>query len=151
MVSSALIIVVAVLLLPLSIGTFRTVDFIENPPVEDAMIIKVEGRQFSWSFTYPEGFSVRNQLVVPIGKVIVLEVTSTDVFHTYTIQDFRIKADAIPGRVNRVWFKATQPGVYNSQCAELCGVGHAFMRAKVIVMEPREFESWRAKKIGGGS
>ncbi len=142
-------IVVTALLLPISVGTFRTVDFIESPPAEEALVIKVVGMQFSWSFTYPEGFKTTGELVVPVGKVVILEVTSRDVFHNFAIQEFRIKADAIPGRVNTIWFKATQPGVYNAWCVELCGVGHAAMKAKVTVMEPKEFDEWRAKKAGG--
>lgn len=142
-------IVVTAILIPLALGTFRSVDFIENPPVDEALHIKVEGQRFVWSFTYPEGFKTRGELVVPVGKVIVLEVTSMDVFHTFDVPDFRIKADAIPGHVNRIWFEATQPGTYNAFCAELCGVGHAIMRAKVVVMKGEEFEAWRAEKMGG--
>lgn len=146
-VAIAMTIVVTLLLLPLSVGTFRSADLIENPPTDDALVIKVEGQRFAWTFTYPEGFKSRGELVVPAGRVVILEVTSVDVFHTFDIPEFRVKADAIPGRVNRIWFEATEPGVYNAFCAELCGVGHAIMRAKVVVMEPEKFEDWRADKM----
>ncbi len=142
-------IIVAVLLFPLSVGTFKTVDFIEHPPAEEALEIKVVGMRFSWTFEYPEGFKSTGELVVPVDRVVILEVTSRDVFHSFDIPDFRIKADAIPGHVNHIWFKATKPGTYNAFCAELCGVGHAVMKAKVVVMTPEDFESWRAKRAGG--
>lgn len=136
--------VLFVLFVPISIGTKDTVNFIEKPPAEEALIIKVEGAMYSWSFTYPNGKRTIGELVVPKDKVIVLEVTAKDVFHNFYVPDFKLMADSIPGQTNVVWFKATQTGSYKAHCNEICGVGHTVMKATVTVKEPQEFQNWYA-------
>lgn len=139
-----LILTIALFLLfiPISIGTKDTVNFIEKPPAEDSLVVNVVGQQYAWLFKYPNGLTTTNELIVPANKVVVLKVTSNDVFHNFYVPDFKLMADAIPGQTNVVWFKAVKLGVYKAHCNELCGVGHTFMKATVTVKSPSEFEMW---------
>lgn len=132
----------SIILTLLVVGTFGAMDRIETPPATDSLDIQVIGFQWAWKFRYPNGVEVTGELRVPAGQVVTLFVTSDDVFHSYGIPDFKIKADAIPGKVNRIWFVAKTPGEYASFCYELCGLGHAYMTAKLIVMDPVEFQNW---------
>ncbi|MFQ5873337.1 MAG: cytochrome c oxidase subunit II, partial [Dehalococcoidia bacterium] len=145
-VTAALImtVVVTALLIPLSIGTIQTVDLIEKPPEKGSVVVTVEGFQWGWKFTYPNGKEVIGELRVPVGEVVVLQITSVDVFHNLGVVDFKIKGDAIPGRVNTLWFDPQETGVYEMLCFEFCGVGHTEMRANLIVMDSGEFEDWLA-------
>ncbi len=133
--------------IPISVATKDTVDFIEKPPAEDSLIINVEGFQYAWSFTYPNGVQTISTLRVPKDKVIVLESTSRDVFHNLWMPQFKLMVDTIPGQTNVVWFKAIKTGSYTAHCNEICGVGHTFMKATIIVQEPEEFQKW----YGGGN
>jgi len=138
---STIILVVLVIGVPgVVIGTFQAIDTISSPP-EGTLKISVIGQRFAWSFVYPNGFQ-DSILRVPIGEVVILNVTSTDVFHNFGIIDFRIKIDAIPGRLNTIWFEAKELGEYRIQCFEFCGVGHFTMISTVIVMEPEEYHRW---------
>lgn len=131
-----------IVLLFLIVGTFGAIDTLSTPPEQGTIRIKVTGFQWAWKFVYPNGYEKVGELRVPVGEVVILYVTSTDVFHNFGIIDFKIKTDAIPGRTNTIWFVANEPGEYTAQCFEFCGLGHAFMKAQVIVMEPKEFEVW---------
>lgn len=122
-----------------------------NPPPGDHLEVQVEAFQWGWDFTYPEGFKTRNELRVPMGQPVVLELTSRDVIHSFFIAEFAIKQDAIPGQATTLWFQADRPGRYGAQCAEYCGLAHARMLATVVVMEPSEFERWRAEQARGVS
>ena len=82
------------------------------------------------------------QIVVPVDKVIKLQLTSADVLHAWTIPAFGVKMDAVPGRLNETWFKANKEGIYYGQCSELCGPKHAFMPINVKVVSNKEFEEW---------
>jgi cytochrome c oxidase subunit 2 len=111
-----------------------------NPEIH----VQVEGRQFYWQFTYPNGAVSIDTLHVPVGEVVKLDISSRDVNHSWWIYDFGGKWDAIPGRVNHTWIKADKAGVYEGQCAELCGLQHAAMLATAVA-EPRDqFEQWLA-------
>jgi cytochrome c oxidase subunit 2 len=125
----------------------------------DAYPIKVHAKQFEWLFTYPgpdgqlgtddDIAEVRNKLHVPLGRAVVLEEESEDVIHSVFVPVFRLKQDAVPGMHIRSWFIATQVGEYEMACAELCGMGHYKMRAKVTVQSPAEFAAWLAKAAQG--
>jgi cytochrome c oxidase subunit II len=127
------------------------------PP--DAYPIKVHAKQFEWLFTYPgpdgklgtddDITEVRNKLHVPVGRPIVLEEESEDVIHSVFVPAFRLKQDAVPGMHIRAWFIATRPGEYDLGCAELCGMGHYKMHAKVTVQTQAEFDAWLAKAAQG--
>jgi cytochrome c oxidase subunit 2 len=121
------------------------------PP--NAFPIRVHVKQFEWNFIYPgpdgklgtpDDFTRRNQLHVPVGRPVVVELESEDVIHSFFIPAFRIKQDAVPGMHIRAWFQATEAGVYELGCAELCGLGHYKMRAVVTALSPEEYERWLA-------
>ena len=86
--------------------------------------------------------AVDNPLVVPVGKYVVLDVTSADVIHAFAVPAFGVKMDAIPGRTNRTWFKADKIGMYFGQCSQLCGKDHAFMPIVVKVVSQDAYEKW---------
>ncbi len=111
-----------------------------NPP-RGAYEIRVSGQKWSWSFQYPNGY-VDENLHVPIDEAVRLTLSSKDVIHSLYIPAFRIKQDLVPGRYTTTWFRATQQGEYDLECAEYCGTSHSDMLAKVIVHPPGEFETW---------
>jgi cytochrome c oxidase subunit 2 len=120
--------------------TYGTLLYVEDPP-EPEMEVEVEGYQFGWEFTYPNG-NESDVLRVPADEVVRLRVTSRDVFHNFGVAELRVKSDAIPGQTTTTWFKAEETGNYTAQCYELCGSGHSYMTAKVVVMEPDEYREW---------
>jgi cytochrome c oxidase subunit 2 len=92
----------------------------------------------------PRLLAVDNEAVVPVGKIVRVQVTGADVIHKFTVPSFGIKIDAIPGRLNETWFKANKEGVYYGQCSELCGKDHAFMPIAVRVVSEQAFNTWLA-------
>jgi cytochrome c oxidase subunit II len=80
--------------------------------------------------------------VVPINKIVRVQTTAADVIHAFAVPAFGIKIDAIPGRLNETWFKATKEGIYYGQCSELCGKDHAFMPIQVRVVSEQAFSAW---------
>ena len=140
------------------------------PPNVD-LTVKAIGHQWYWSYEYPDHggmtfdalmlsdeeakkageprlLGVDNRVVVPIGKVVRVIVTSQDVIHSWTIPAFGSKIDAVPGKLNETWFKAEREGVFYGQCSELCGAKHAFMPIAVEVVSQERFDQWieEAKK-----
>jgi len=79
---------------------------------------------------------------IPTHRSVALTLTSKDVIHSFWVPRLAGKIDAVPGRENKIWFNATEPGDYSGQCAEFCGIAHALMRFRVIAQEPSEFEAW---------
>ncbi|KAB1194144.1 cytochrome c oxidase subunit II [Haloferax sp. MBLA0076] len=123
--------------------TYLTLLYVEEGPADqESLDIQVEGYQFGWRFTYPNGHTTDGVLRVPADQPIELQVTSADVFHNFGITALRVKTDAIPGQQTETWFVADEPGTYTAQCFELCGAGHSYMSAEVIVMPPDEYEEW---------
>ena len=106
--------------------------------------IKVEGRQFYWNYVYPNGRVSVNELRVPVGRIIELELTAPvhDVIHSWWVPQLAGKMDAIPGKVNTLWFEAEAPGLYEGQCAEFCGAQHALMYASVRAVPQAEYDRW---------
>jgi cytochrome c oxidase subunit 2 len=92
---------------------------------------------------------VDHPLVVPKDRKIRVLITSNDVVHSWWVPQLAIKKDAIPGRINEVWFRPTEAGTFRGQCAELCGRGHAYMPIVVKVVEPEEFDTWIAAQKAG--
>jgi cytochrome c oxidase subunit 2 len=116
------------------------------PPGGDALHIKVTGRQFIWKYKYPNGAYSYEELRVPVDTTVVLDLFSIDVNHSWWIPKLGGKSDAIPGYANHTWFKATRPGVFRGQCAELCGVHHAEMVATVRVVPVENYRAWVARQ-----
>lgn len=90
----------------------------------------------------PRLLAVDNEMVVPVGATVRVQVTATDVLHAFAVPAFGIKVDAVPGRLNETWFRAERPGIYYGQCSELCGRDHAFMPIAVRVVTPEQFTAW---------
>lgn len=113
---------------------------------ENALKINVEARMWSWKFTYPEGFS-SDELYVPIGKPVKLNITSKDVIHSFYAPAYRIKVDAVPGMNTYTWFNPSKKGVFDVYCAEYCGVGHSDMMSKIHVVSSEEYKKFINKRI----
>jgi cytochrome c oxidase subunit 2 len=111
----------------------------------DRIDVTVEGHQFYWQFDYPNGARSINDLHVPAGKVVYLNIVSPDVDHSWWIPQLGGKTDAIPGHPNHTWFVASRPGTYIGQCAEFCGLYHEAMRARVIATTAQEYAAYVGK------
>ncbi len=138
--------------------------FRQDDTVTADMTVKVIGRQWYWSYEYPdhgdftfdaflipddeikEGqlrlLSTDENLVLPVGKKIRVLVTSSDVLHAFAMPALGAKVDAVPGRTNEIWFDIDKPGMYYGQCSELCGAGHAFMPIAIQAVAQAEFDAW---------
>ena len=139
----------AVILVSLFIVSVRSMAELGSAPA-NARTVQVTGFQFGWEFTYPDSnVRVINDLRLPVGQPVVLEITSRDVIHSFWVPDLGGKIDANPGLVNRMTITPERPGLFRAVCAELCGVGHANMLFDVRVMEPSEFEAWLGQTAAG--
>src|ERR1700760_3094162 len=156
-----------IILVIIAIPSFKLLYFEAEIPTPDVHI-KAIGKQWFWTYEYPgadAGFAfdslglsdadakakneprllgVDNIIEVPINKVVEIETTGADVIHSWTIPQFGVKMDAVPGRLNHTWFKATQLGTFYGQCSELCGARHAFMPIEVKVVSDEDYDSWLA-------
>jgi cytochrome c oxidase subunit 2 len=146
------------ILVTIAVPSFRLL-FLELDIPKADLTIKATGKQWYWSYAYPDNgkfefdslmaaekpprlLGVDNEMVVPVNKVIRVQTTGADVIHSFAVPAFGIKIDAIPGRLNETWFKATKVGMYYGQCSELCGKDHAFMPIAVRVVSDQEFAAW---------
>jgi cytochrome c oxidase subunit II len=110
---------------------------------DETLLVQVYGWQWWWSFEYPQlGITTANELVIPVGKVVRLELRSRDVIHSFWLPKLAGKVDTIPGRLNHMWIQADEPGHYYGQCAEFCGEAHAYMLFRADALEPEEFKNW---------
>jgi cytochrome c oxidase subunit II len=119
-----------------------------NPP-PGAMEIEVEGRQWFWTFRYPQHDIADGELFVPAGRPIQLHLSSpeADVLHSLYIPAFRVKEDAVPGYKTFLWFQADRPGTHQIFCAEYCGRDHSRMLSKLRVLEPADYDAWVERKL----
>jgi cytochrome c oxidase subunit 2 len=161
-----------IILVAIAIPSFRLLFLeLDNPKAD--LTVKATGKQWYWSYNYPDNgnfefdsllveekdlkpgqprlLTVDNEMVVPVNKVVHVLVTGADVIHSFAVPSFGIKIDAVPGRLNDTWFKATSTGLFHGQCSELCGKDHAFMPITVRVVTDAEFDAWVAveKKNAG--
>ena len=113
-------------------------------PPANAMEVFVVGKQWMWKVQHPEGVREVNEMHVPIGRPIRISLGSEDVLHDYSIPAFRVKMDAVPGKITTLWFEATVPGTYHIFCAEYCGTKHSGMIGQVIAMMPQDYAAWLA-------
>ena len=123
---------------------------IYNPP-KNAMNIYIVGKQWMWKAEHPGGQHEINALHVPAGRPVQLTMISMDVFHSFSIPDFRVKREVIPGRYSTVWFNATEPGVYHLFCTQYCGTKHSGMIGEITVMKPEDYERWTQESTSGAS
>ncbi len=146
------------ILVAIAVPSFRLL-FLELDVPKADLTIKATGKQWYWSYAYPDNgkfefdslmaqdkqprlLGVDNEMVVPVNKVIRVQTTGADVIHSFAVPAFGIKIDAIPGRLNETWFKATKTGMFYGQCSELCGKDHAFMPIAVRVVSDQDFVAW---------
>jgi cytochrome c oxidase subunit II len=155
-------VVPVIILAAIAVPSFRLLFVQLQVPTPD-LTVKVTGKQWFWSYSYPDSkfefdsmivpekdlkpgqlrlLAVDNEMVVPINKVVHVLVTGADVIHSFAVPSFGIRMDAVPGRLNETWFKATIEGVFYGQCSELCGKDHAFMPIAVRVVNESDFNTW---------
>jgi cytochrome c oxidase subunit II len=117
-------------------------------PADTHLNIDVNGQQFLWRYDYPGDDQVFSyvDMYVPINTTVTLDITASDVDHSWWIPKLGGKADAIPGYTNHTWFRISDPGVYEGQCAELCGEGHADMIGRVHALPVEEYKAWLARQ-----
>ena len=131
-------------------------DLPENP---DATV-RVIGQQWAWAFVHPgpdgkidtpDDIRTVNELHVEVGKTYHFKLESKDVLHSFSVPVFRLKQDTIPGRVITGWFKPEQTGEHDIQCAEMCGIGHGIMGARIFIEEPEAHAAWISEQSGGSA
>jgi cytochrome c oxidase subunit 2 len=146
------------ILVGIAVPSFRLL-FLELDIPKADLTIKATGKQWYWSYAYPDNgkfefdsllaqdkkprlLGVDNEMVVPVNKIVRIQTTGADVIHSFAVPAFGIKIDSVPGRLNETWFKATKTGMFYGQCSELCGKDHAFMPIAVRVVSDQEFAAW---------
>jgi cytochrome c oxidase subunit 2 len=155
-------VVPVLILVAIAVPSFRLLFYELKVPKAD-ITVKATGKQWFWSYSYPDNkfefdslmvqdkdlkpgdlrlLSVDNEMVVPVNKVVHVLVTGADVIHSFSVPSFGIKIDAIPGRLNETWFKADREGMYYGQCSQLCGRDHAFMPIAVRVVSEQQYSAW---------
>lgn len=130
----------AVLFLVMFYFGWTNFDYLRHVP-RDAMVITVTARQWAWSFTYPNGKRT-TELYVALNKPVKAELRSLDVIHGFYVPAFRIKEDVVPNKQNYTWFIPTKLGTFDIECTVICGVNHANMLSKVVVVPVSDFEAW---------
>ncbi|MGE0501569.1 MAG: cytochrome c oxidase subunit II [Rhizobiaceae bacterium] len=160
-----------VILLALAVPSFQLLTAQYTPTEEPALTIKASGNQWNWDYEYqleeplsfnsailqedareaagkqdkaryPRLLAVNNEMVVPAGVTVRVLVTANDVLHAFAMPAFGVKTDAVPGRINEIWFKADKEGLYYGQCSELCGKDHAFMPIAIRVVDQPQYDTW---------
>lgn len=124
------------------------------PPENEATVVRIIGQQWAWSFVHPgpdgkldtaDDIKTVDELHIEVDKPYIYELSARDVVHSFSIPVFRLKQDAVPGRIIKGWFQATKSGVFDLQCAEICGIGHAIMAARAIVETKEQHAAWLAE------
>lgn len=121
-------------------GAVIFVDYNRVPA--NAMEIDVIGKQWMWKVQHKDGQREINELHVPVGQPVRLNMISQDVIHDFGIPAFRVKNDVLPGRFTSEWFEATKPGEYHLFCDQYCGTEHSRMVGKVVVLTPQDYQAW---------
>ena len=156
------VLILVVIAIPSFRLLFRQFDF----PKAD-VVVKATGKQWYWTYEYPDAkiafdsypvddkdlkpgqlrnLAVDNEMVVPVNKVVQVLITGGDVIHQWVVPSFGTRADGVPGRINRTWFVAREPGTYYGQCSALCGQGHSYMPIAVKVVSDEEYGKWVSEK-----
>ena len=159
------------ILLCIAIPSFQLLTAQYNPPEEAKLTVKATANQWNWDYeyqvedtlsfnsallddadradlgkedkaAYPRLLAVDHEMVVPVNTMTRVLVTASDVIHAYAMPSFGIKTDAVPGRINEVWFMAEKEGLYYGQCSELCGKDHAYMPIAVRVVSEAQYNTW---------
>jgi cytochrome c oxidase subunit 2 len=162
-----------VVLLAIAIPSFQLLTAQYTPGEEPVLTVKATGNQWNWDYEYqmddgisfnsailadgdraeagkedrgqyPRLLAVDNEMVVPVNATTRVLVTAADVMHAFAVPAFGVKTDAVPGRINEIWFKPTKEGLYYGQCSELCGKDHAFMPIAIRVVNQQQYDTWLA-------
>lgn len=162
-----------IILLFLAVPSFQLLTAQYTPTEEPALTVKATGNQWNWDYEYqieeplsfnsamlqeddraaagkedkaryPRLLAVDNEFVVPVNVVTRVLVTGADVMHAFAMPAFGVKTDAVPGRINEIWFKPEKEGLYYGQCSELCGKDHAFMPIAIRVVTQAQYDTWLA-------
>lgn len=169
-------IIPVLILVAIAVPSFRLLFLQLDIPKAD-LTVKATGNQWNWTYAYPDEkieftsvmlneedrakvspppprlLGVDNPVVVPVNKVVRVQTIGSDVIHSFAMPAFGVKIDAIPGRLNETWFKATKEGTFYGQCSELCGKDHAFMPIAIRVVNDTEYAAWiemAKKKFASG-
>ena len=129
----ATIIGAVIILSYIAIISVPVLQFIDTSPDSSAPTITVVGKQWAWEFIYPDG-TRSGELVINHGEIVNLELISDDVIHSLYIRNLGFKLDTMPGRTNKSWLVVEEPGEYDIQCSEFCGLNHWAMRATLKVL-----------------
>jgi cytochrome c oxidase subunit 2 len=172
-----------VVLLAIAIPSFQLLTAQYTPPEEPAITFKATGNQWNWDYEYqletpisfnsamlaedaraeagkedtgqyPRLLAVDNEVVLPVNTTVRILVTGGDVIHSFAMPAFGIKVDAVPGRINETWFKATKEGLYYGQCSEICGKDHPYMPIAIRIVSPEQYQTWLAAAgtdVGGAN
>jgi cytochrome c oxidase subunit 2 len=162
-----------IVLLFLAVPSFQLLTAQYTPQEEAKLTLKATGNQWNWDYeyqldepltfnsammpdsdraaagkedraVYPRLLAVDNEMVVPVNTMVRVLVTAADVIHAFAMPAFGVKTDAVPGRINEIWFKANKEGLYYGQCSELCGKDHAFMPIAIRVVNDAQYTTWLA-------
>jgi len=135
-----------------TVWTLTTLAAVRDPPTPPALTIQVTGHDWWWEARYlgegpGQDFTTANELHIPVGRPVRLELRSADVIHSFWIPKLAGKTDLIPGRTNLAWIEADHPGAYRGQCGEFCGLEHARMALQVVADPPSAFRAWRDRQL----
>jgi cytochrome c oxidase subunit 2 len=162
-----------IVLLFIAVPSFQLLTAQYTPTEDAALTVKASANQWNWDYeyqvdqplsfnsavlddkdraaagkedkaVYPRLLAVDHEMVVPVNKLTRVLVTATDVIHAFALPAFGVKTDAVPGRINEVWFKPEKEGLYYGQCSELCGKDHAFMPIAIRVVSDEQYNTWLA-------
>lgn len=137
-----------VLLALIAVFMIRAIEA-SDPPVGDQQPdLRVTGHQWWWEVQYPKsGAITANEIHIPVGKAMLVQVDSADVIHDFWVPELARKIDAVPGHINNVWIRADNPGVYQGVCAEFCGSEHTWMRMIVVAEQQSDFDAWQNAQL----
>lgn len=146
-----------IMVIGFSVLSFQRLLYINDVNTDAAMTIKAEGRQWAWVVTYPDEamfqtarsgpLQVGEEVNIPVGTKVRIELTASDVIHSFFVPRLGGKMDAVPGRTTYMWIQADRPGTYKGQCAEFCGDGHADMLIVVVAHPREEYAAWAQREI----
>lgn len=163
MLEVAWTVIPALILVVIAVPSFRLLFDQLEIPASDLTVKATGTAQWTWTYEYPDHkfqfdsimlqdserkpdqprlLAVDNEMVVPVNKTVRMQITAEGIIHAFAVPSFGIKVDAVPGRLNETWFRATREGVYYGQCSELCGRNHAFMPIAVRVVSEQQFQAW---------
>ena len=127
------------------------IDIKQTLPEKPYETVRVVGQQWAWSFVHPgadgkldtpDDIKTVDELHIAADRPYIYELEARDVLHSFSVPVFRLKQDAIPGRVIKGWFQATKTGEYDIQCAEICGIGHGMMAGRIVIQTPEQHMAW---------